>query len=214
MWWTFQGKSQPQSLSPIPSLGLLVLAWHIFWLWAAWHTLKSDVALNLGSAMKKWRDLMLHDLYLACVEGRVYGRTFFIGMIRGCDEAACVSTLHDPGKVDKEKEVGIFSWTLLSHLSSECHTWQPVRALALSYSPVWSLTIHISKQSCWSHRVRKKSRPAVEKSDLKEQISTRMGLLDVLGLLWGRIPSKRIIETLYKNNENLEGKVREPFIIG
>lgn len=70
---------------------------------------------------------MLHDLYLAHVEGGVYGRTFFIGMIKeDVMKTVYVSTLHDPGKVDKEKEVSIFSWTLLPHMLSECHAWHPV----------------------------------------------------------------------------------------
>lgn len=173
MWWTFQGKSQPQSLFPIPSLGLLVLAWHILVVGCMTYS-----KVRCGSESRLCHEEVKgpHASWsLSCLHGResLWENFFHKWMIKGCDEAACVSTLHDPGKVDKEKEVGIFSWTLLSHLSSECHTWQPVRALALSYSPVWSLTIHISKQSCWSHRVRKKSRPAVEKSDLKEQISTR-----------------------------------------
>lgn len=60
-----------------------------------------------------------------------------------------------------------------------------------------------------------------EKRDLEEQINPQLGLRGVLGLLWSRIPSKRLIlswneqieEMLYQNDGTLDGDRQSPSLL-
>lgn len=100
-----------------------------------------------------------------------------------------------PSNVDKEMEANI-SWALLPCLHYECQAWPSLRALALSSTVPDNLELdhsHLKAKLLITFSQKKVKTYCREKSNLEEQINTRLGLHDVLGLLWGRFPSKRII---------------------